>query len=90
MQILQEHYSLEMREYLLQYFFDVLFYYLCIFSLESDIKFASLCGYQKLLVLTGATKIDDISKCEDKELIPDYYLSSLGDLSQLIKDKLNV
>lgn len=63
---------------------------LFIFSLESDMKFGSLCGYQKLLVLTGATKLEQISKCEDKELVPDYYLNSLGDLGTLIKDKLNV
>ncbi|KAF2896187.1 hypothetical protein ILUMI_09990, partial [Ignelater luminosus] len=50
-------------------------------ALESDMKFASLCGYQKMLVLTGATKIEDMLTCEDKERIPDYYLSSLGNLS---------
>ncbi|KAF2898599.1 hypothetical protein ILUMI_07575 [Ignelater luminosus] len=59
-------------------------------SLETDMKFASLCGYQKMFVSTGVTKLDDMLRCKDKQMIPDYYLNSLGDLSQLIKDKLNI
>lgn len=59
-------------------------------SLEHDMAFASICGYQKLLVLTGITSLDDVTKCKTKDFIPDFYMSGLGNLHGLIKAKLNI
>ncbi|KAF2896186.1 hypothetical protein ILUMI_09989 [Ignelater luminosus] len=55
-------------------------------SLEQDIGFATRCGYQKLLVLTGATSMDHMLKIDNEEWVPDFYVNSFGDLQQLIKD----
>ncbi|KAF2898598.1 hypothetical protein ILUMI_07574 [Ignelater luminosus] len=59
-------------------------------SLEQDIGFGTCCGYQKLLVLTGATTMDQLSKTTNKEWVPDFYISSFGDINRLIKDKLDI
>ncbi|XP_017778577.1 PREDICTED: phosphoglycolate phosphatase 2-like [Nicrophorus vespilloides] len=52
-------------------------------SLMTDMLFATKCGYQKLLVLTGTTDYDGMMNCS-KEIKPKYYLESLGDLYKLI------
>lgn len=46
--------------------------------------FASEYGYQKLMVLTGVTSLEEAGSHENKEIIPDFYLTSLGDLYQLL------
>lgn len=53
--------------------------------LDTDILQGSRCGFQTLLVLTGATKYDVMlktlrSKKGTKDCAPDYYLNSLGDM----------
>lgn len=59
-------------------------------ALEQDMGFATKYGYQKLLVLTGVTDIDQATACSDEDMMPDFYINSLGDLHELIKNKLNV
>jgi len=53
-------------------------------SLEQDMEFATNGGFQKLLVLTGITSLDQVKKCTDKNKIPDFYISSFGDLHKII------
>jgi 4-nitrophenyl phosphatase len=40
------------------------------------------CGFQKLLVLSGGTKLEDLK--EVNRDLPDYYLKTLGDLLPLL------
>jgi ribonucleotide monophosphatase NagD (HAD superfamily) len=40
------------------------------------------CGFQKLLVLSGETKFDDLKK--ESTNLPHYYLKTLGDLLPLL------
>ncbi|XP_053698065.1 uncharacterized protein LOC128745103 [Sabethes cyaneus] len=51
---------------------------------EQDMLFATRCGFQKLLVLSGGTNLEDMLKLTDPECIPDYYADSLGDLVKLL------
>ena len=41
------------------------------------------CGMKKLLVLTGSAKLEDLETC-DPNLIPDYYVDSVGDFAELL------
>lgn len=52
-------------------------------------KFAALCNYKKLLVLSGATKEQDLLSIPE-ECKPDYYVKSLGTLREIVKSKLGV
>lgn len=45
--------------------------------------FASICGFQKLLVLTGLTNVDHMKNLESKYQ-PDYYLNSFGNIRELL------
>lgn len=56
-------------------------------SLHQDMSFASHCGYQKLLVLTGVNNLEDMQKA-DAAHTPDYYTDSLADLNTLISKYL--
>ncbi|XP_053985799.1 uncharacterized protein LOC128880109 [Hylaeus volcanicus] len=57
----------------------------CLFigdTITHDMKFATVCGFQKLFVNTGVDKIEDALQCEEAE--PDYYIPSLGLLYPII------
>ncbi|XP_076681638.1 uncharacterized protein LOC143375900 [Andrena cerasifolii] len=57
----------------------------CLFigdTIDHDMKFGTLCGFQKLLVQTGLSKIEDADQL--KEARPDFYISSLGTMCSLI------
>ncbi|XP_017778611.1 PREDICTED: 4-nitrophenylphosphatase-like [Nicrophorus vespilloides] len=54
-------------------------------SLEQDMGFAHKLGFTKLLVLTGNTTLEDLKNC-DKEMLPDYYISSMAELGKLLKN----
>ncbi|XP_055615784.1 uncharacterized protein LOC129761948 [Toxorhynchites rutilus septentrionalis] len=52
--------------------------------LQQDIAFASRCGFQKLLVMSGgATREEMVNQPADGECVPDYVADSLADLRQL-------
>lgn len=55
----------------------------CCFRLYQDISYASQCGYQKLLVLSGQNKLKE-ANIADGAFKPNFYLNNLGDLVPLI------
>lgn len=60
---------------------------------NTDILLGKRCGFKTLMVLTGVNNVDDIntwkksSSIDDKELIPEYYTSTIGDLLPHISTK---
>ncbi|KAK3919899.1 Pyridoxal phosphate phosphatase, partial [Frankliniella fusca] len=52
-------------------------------TLVQDMGLAHVCGMKKLLVLSGMSKLEDIDSCSPA-LIPDYYINSFGDFSNLL------
>lgn len=46
--------------------------------MSTDMQLGTNCGFQKLLVLSGGTKFEDLK--EDNTNLPHYYLKTLGDL----------
>lgn len=53
---------------------------------NTDILLGKRCGFKTLMVLTGVNSFDDIntwkksSSNDHKELIPEYYTSTIGDI----------
>lgn len=54
--------------------------------LEQDVKFATNCGFQSLLVLSGGCSYEEVMAQTDSGLIPNYYAHSVGDFVEFIKD----
>ncbi|PNF22242.1 Glycerol-3-phosphate phosphatase [Cryptotermes secundus] len=50
--------------------------------ISTDMQLGTNCGFQKLLVLSGGTKFEDLK--EDNTNLPHYYLKTLGDLLPLL------
>jgi ribonucleotide monophosphatase NagD (HAD superfamily) len=50
--------------------------------MSTDMQLGTNCGFQKLLVLSGGTKFEDLK--EDNTNLPHYYLKTLGDLLPLL------
>jgi ribonucleotide monophosphatase NagD (HAD superfamily) len=50
--------------------------------IATDMQLGTKCGFQKLLVLSGGTKLEDLK--EDIIDLPHYYLKTLGDLLPLL------
>lgn len=46
--------------------------------------FATLCNFQKLLVLSGTTKMHDLEAC-DPEILPHYVADSVQDIADKFK-----
>uniref|UniRef100_A0A182MVV2 Uncharacterized protein n=1 Tax=Anopheles culicifacies TaxID=139723 RepID=A0A182MVV2_9DIPT len=57
--------------------------------LEQDMEFGSICGFQKLLVLSGGATKAQMLQASNSPQAPDYYAESLGDFIELF-DKINV
>lgn len=55
-------------------------------NLETDIGFANQLGFQSLLVFTGCAKKETFEKHQKAEELPDYYLESLAQLGEVLKD----
>ncbi|XP_042876222.1 glycerol-3-phosphate phosphatase-like isoform X2 [Penaeus japonicus] len=59
---------------------------------NTDILFGKNCNLKTMLVLTGVTKMEDLEEYassldeEKHNLLPDYYLPSLDDIINLLKD----
>lgn len=55
-------------------------------SIPQDMKFAAVCNYQKLLVLSGLTKEEELDNwSHPEECKPDYYVQSLGALFKYVE-----
>jgi len=50
--------------------------------ISTDMQLGTNCGFQKLLVLSGVSKLEDVE--EDTTNIPHYYANTLGDLLPLL------
>lgn len=50
--------------------------------------FANMCGFQKLLILSGLSGLDDIDKLKElnSNLQTNYYLNSFGDFRKLLNN----
>ncbi|KAB7505844.1 Glycerol-3-phosphate phosphatase [Armadillidium nasatum] len=55
-------------------------------TIQTDIVFGNDCGMKTLLVLTGFSSLEDVEKVrnENEEMIPHYFIESLGDIYDLI------
>lgn len=55
-------------------------------NLNTDIEFANKLGFQSLLVFTGCTKKETMESHDKPEELPDYYLESMAQLGEVLKD----
>lgn len=53
--------------------------------MEQDVAFASKCGFQKVLVLSGGATLEDMMQQKDVACTPDYYADSLADFVPLFE-----
>lgn len=59
---------------------------------DTDILFGKNCGFKTLLVLSGCTKLEEVEKWQssdnedDKKLVPDFYVDTLGDLLPFVNE----
>ena len=50
--------------------------------ISTDMQLGTNCGFQKMLVLSGVSKLEDVK--EDSSNVPHYYAKTLGDLLPLL------
>ena len=53
-------------------------------SLHSDVRFAKMCGFQTLIVLSGGTKLEDITQLKSENERPDYVAYSMQDFNEIL------
>ena len=54
--------------------------------LEQDVRFARVCGFQSLLVLSGGCTYEQLMAQTEPNVIPDYYANSMLDFVEFMKD----
>ncbi|KAM7347543.1 chronophin [Cochliomyia hominivorax] len=54
--------------------------------LEQDVRFATSCGFQSLLVLSGGCSYEELMNQTDNSVIPNYYANSVADFVEFMKD----
>jgi len=50
--------------------------------ISTDMQLGANCGFQKLLVLSGVSKLEDVK--EESTNVPHYYAKTMGDLLPLL------
>ena len=53
-------------------------------SLNSDVKFGKMCGFQTMIVLSGGTTVEDLQQQLPAEQLPDYVAESLADFNNIL------
>lgn len=56
------------------------------YSLDQDIGFGKLCGFQTMVVLTGGTTIEQLHDERYQQKLPDYYANNFGEINQILRE----
>lgn len=54
--------------------------------LDQDVRFATACGFQSLLVLSGGCTLEELMVQKDPDVIPTYYANGMADFVEFMND----